>query len=510
MVTATSRSRQFKKWPVVAGAVALAFVVAAWLSNGALARMVRERMIQGLRQSFASDLEFKNLEVAVFPQFHANGEALVFRFKGRKDLPPLISLRRFTVNSGLLHLLAGHIGQVRLEGLEIQIPPKQERGPQEQTPASQTITGFVMDDIVADGTILKTLPKDSGREPLVWEIRRLRLKGGGPSLPMSFRATLVNAKPPGEIESSGKFGPWLSDEPGGTQVSGDYTFRNANLSVFRGIAGTLSSEGKYRGVLRRIEIQGNTDTPNFAVEVSGNPVHLKTQFQAVVDGTDGDTYLQPVNAQFGRSSVVARGAIEGRGGVNGKTISLDVTVEQGRLEDMLRLGVKGSPAMSGVVSFQTKLVIPPGDVDIAQKIKLDGEFRAAAARFSHFDVQQKVNKLSHSGRGDPKTPSTDSVASDFAGWFKLNNSVMNFRSLSFRVPGVRIALNGRYGLMDQEMEFHGTAKLEAKLSQTTTGFKSFLLKAVDPFFRKKDAGAVIPIKITGKRDQPSFGLDLAR
>jgi hypothetical protein len=58
------------------------------------------------------------------------------------------------------------------------------------------------------------------------------------------------------------------------------------------------------------------------------------------------------------------------------------------------------------------------------------------------------------------------------------------------------------------MEFHGTAKLEAKLSETTTGFKSFLLKAVDPFFKKKDAGAVIPIKITGTREKPSFGLDL--
>jgi hypothetical protein len=244
------------------------------------------------------------------------------------------------------------------------------------------------------------------------------------------------------------------------------------------------------------------------VDVSGNPVHLKTQFQAVVDGTDGDTYLQPVNAQFGRSSVVARGAIEGSGGVKGKTVSLDVTVEQGRLEDMLRLGVKGRPMMSGVVGFHAKLVIPPGDVDIAQKMKLDGEFRAAAAHFSHFDVQEKVNKLSHDGQGNPEAPPTDTVASDFAGGFKLDNGVVNFRSLSFRIPGVGIALNGRYGLMDQEMEFHGTAKLEAKLSQTTTGSKSFLLKAVDPFFRKKNAGAVIPIKITGKRDQPSFGLDL--
>ena len=52
--------------------------------------------------------------------------------------------------------------------------------------------------------------------------------------------------------------------------------------------------------------------------------------------------------------------------------------------------------------------------------------------------------------------------------------------------------------------------MDAKVSQMTTGFKSFLLKAADPFFRKQGAGAVIPIKITGTRDKPSFGLELRR
>jgi hypothetical protein len=39
-----------------------------------------------------------------------------------------------------------------------------------------------------------------------------------------------------------------------------------------------------------------------------------------------------------------------------------------------------------------------------------------------------------------------------------------------------------------------------------TGVKSFFLKAVDPFFRK-DGETQIPIKISGTRDKPSFGLD---
>jgi hypothetical protein len=139
---------------------------------------------------------------------------------------------------------------------------------------------------------------------------------------MSFRATLINAKPPGEIQSTGKFGPWQAHEPGLTPVSGRYTFQNADLSVFRGIAGVLSSEGSYQGVLDHISLEGRTDTPDFSVRVSGHPVHLTTQFKAVVDGTGGNRLLAPVNAQFGHSAVSAWGSVEGEPGVKGKTVSL--------------------------------------------------------------------------------------------------------------------------------------------------------------------------------------------
>ena len=506
MVTATLVGR---RWAIVGGGLLGVLTAAVWASQGVLSRLATERAMRELRETFASEVELKHLDIAVFPRFRAVGEGLILHYRGRSDLPPLIAIRRFTVGGGWLTFFTRHLRQVRLEGLAIQIPPKAERGPQEKKWKSQPAGGIAIDEIVADGTILKTLPKDPEKEPLVWEIRHLTLHHADTSAPMSFRAVVLNAKPPGNIESSGNFGPWQTEEPGETALSGQYTFQNADLAVFRGIAGTLSSQGTYRGVLRRIEVQGDTDTPDFAVRVSGNPVHLKTQFQAVVDGADGDTWLQPVAAQFGRSSLVARGAVEGPGGVKGKTISLDVIMEHGRLEDLLRLGVKGRDAkMSGRVGFRGKLVIPPGEVDITKKMTLDGEFQAASAYFSNREVQERVNKLSHKGQGEPREPASDIVASDFAGHFQVYQGVANFRDLSFRVPGVNVVLNGHYGLLDETVQFHGTAKLEAKLSQTTTGFKSFLLKAVDPFFRKKDAGAVLRIKITGTRDQPSFGLDL--
>jgi hypothetical protein len=497
------------KWTVVAVAAFAVLIAAGFLFNGALSRFARDRAEQSLKKSFASDLEVENIAVNVFPSFHLTGEGLVLHYHGRKDLPPLITIRKVTADTNLLSLLAGHVRRVRVEGLEIQVPPKSEQSAQAKPSRSERIAGFVIDEITADGTTLKTLPKDPKKDPLVWQIQRLMLHSAGASSQLTFQATLVNAKPPGEIESSGKFGPWQAEQPSETPVEGSYTFQNADLSVFPGISGKLSSTGTYHGVLERIEAQGKTDTPDFTLKISGNPVHLTTQFQAVVDGTDGDTRLQPVTGQFGHSSVTARGSIAGDRAFPGKTIALDVAVDSGRLEDMLHLATKGNdPSMSGAISFRAKLVIPPGNIDVAQKMKLDGQFTVASAHFAELNVQQKVNELSHRGEGEPKTPDSDTVASDFSGQFHLANGVMGFPSLSFRVPGVQVALSGDYKLFDQSMDFHGTARLEAKLSQMTTGVKSFLLKALDPIFERKDAGTELPISITGTRDKPSFGLDL--
>ena len=62
-------------------------------------------------------------------------------------------------------------------------------------------------------------------------------------------------------------------------------------------------------------------------------------------------------------------------------------------------------------------------------------------------------------------------------------------------------------LEKEDLDFHGKLRMQAKLSQTMTGAKSFILKAFDPFFRK-NGQTEMPIKITGPRDHPSFGLDL--
>lgn len=494
-------------------AIALVLVIVAaglWLAGPALARYVKSGVVESLQKSGTVDV--KHVQVTLFPSIRIIIDGIVFRKEGQTDGPPLISIDRATAQTNWVAVLAKHVSEVHLKGLRIQVPPRRGAGGGGLSKREQAKrSGFIADKIIADGATLLIMPKDPRREPQEYDMKRLTLHHAGTNDAMRFETVLENAKPPGEIHSTGTFGPWQFDDPATTPVSGQYTFRNADLAVFKGISGTLSSDGKYSGVLDKINVEGSTDVPDFAVRVSGLPVHLKTQFKAVVDGSNGNTYLQPVEAQFGRSSVTARGAVEGRPGIHGKTVSLDVVVNNGRLEDMLRLAVKSErPSLTGAVSFHTKLVIPPGDIDIAQKLQLDGAFQVKQTQFSQLSVQEKVDELSHRATGDPNESPDERVASNFHGRFTMKNGQITFANLTFTVPGADIELSGVYGLLDQRLDFHGTARMEAKVSQMTTGIKSFLLRAVDPLFEKKKAGAVIPIRIEGTQETPKFGLDLAR
>jgi hypothetical protein len=83
--------------------------------------------------------------------------------------------------------------------------------------------------------------------------------------------------------------------------------------------------------------------------------------------------------------------------------------------------------------------------------------------------------------------------------------------LTFVVPGAKVQLAGVYALKPETIDFKGQLLMDAKISQTVTGFKSVLLRAIDPLFRQKDGtGSAIPIKISGSRTAPEFGLDVRR
>ena len=188
------------------------------------------------------------------------------------------------------------------------------------------------------------------------------------ALPAVFKATLSNPEPPGEITTTGKFGRWNAEEVGKTAVSGDYAFEHADLSAFPGISGLMTSSGKYSGTLARIEVEGETDVPLFAATRSSHHTELQTQFHAVVNAENGDVFLQNVNANFRQTTILTQGSVAGETGQPGKTTSLTIASKDGRIQDLLLLFTKSPQApMSGIVSFNAKAFVPPGEKSISHK-----------------------------------------------------------------------------------------------------------------------------------------------
>jgi hypothetical protein len=489
---------------VLAAAAITVIVVGVHLSNPYL----RKKATDMLAEKFHASVELKDFHVYLFPGARIEGTGLVLRHQGRTDVPPLISIGEFSAEAGILGLIGKpwKIKQVKLKGLVIQIPPPGERGKQDWSKARDV--PVLIREIVSDDTELRLLPKSADKDPHVFAIHRLVMHSVGMDRPASFVAQLTNAVPPGEIDTKGSFGPWSPDDPGQTPLSATYTFDKADLGVFRGISGTLSSQGKFGGVLEKIEVEGKTSTPDFTVKISGHPVALDTTFSATVDGTNGDTLLHPVIAHLLNTIIVAQGGVVKSPDKKGRLIDLDVTVNQGRLEDLMRLAVKSDkPPMTGAITFHTKFDLPHENASIADRLNLAGKFDVAHGEFTSESVSSKIETLSRKGQGKPEDEEAGSSVSELKGNFILDNGVLTFKGLTFTVIGAQVSLNGKYALAKEDLDFYGKLRMKAKLSQTMTGAKSFILKAFDPFFRK-NGQTELPIKITGTREHPSFGLDL--
>jgi hypothetical protein len=96
------------------------------------------------------------------------------------------------------------------------------------------------------------------------------------------------------------------------------------------------------------------------------------------------------------------------------------------------------------------------------------------------------------------------------GEFALVNGITKFSKLTFGVPGASVQLHGTFGVDTQALDFEGTARLQAKASEMTSGIKSVLLRAVDPLLERDGAGVAVPIRITGTRAEPSIHIEFGK
>jgi hypothetical protein len=497
----TRRTRQRRTaLRLVVVAAGLCVVLLFWIE---LWPFQQKSVVQNLEEASDSKLRLSAFRRTYFPFPGCVLEGLEFNH-GSNTSKPLITIGKLTIRGSYLGIFSRRLTRITAENMHIFIPPFGSGVTFHTTPSKITI-----DEIVANGAVLEFALRKPDKQPLRFEIHDALLRDVGWNGALSYWVKVRNPEPPGEITASGKFGVWNTNDPGRTPVSGEYKFEQADLSVFHGIAGMLSSVGKFDGMLAHINIAGSTDTPDFDVQSGGHRVQLTTEFSAYVDATRGDTFLKRVDAHFWRTHVVAEGSIAESPDGQSKTALIDLKTSNGRIEDILRLFVKAERSpMSGSVTLQARMEIPPGERPFLEKVKLQGEFGVGAGSFSKLDTQASVNKLSAGARGEKDASDPETVLTDLTGRVALEDGTASFPDLSFGVPGAASHVHGTYNLTNHKIDLHGQLQVDTKISNTASGAKAILLKMMDPFFKKRSKGEVLPVRISGTYEHPFFGLDL--
>jgi len=154
-----------------------------------------------------------------------------------------------------------------------------------------------------------------------------------------------------------------------------------------------------------------------------------------------------------------------------------------------------------------KFVLPPGRSEIAERLTIAGTVSLDDARFTSSAVSRKLDELSRRGQGQPGNMMITEVPARLAGDFEMAAGRITFSRVGFSLPGAAVDLTGHYDFGAETMNFRGSLKLDARVSQTQTGWKRWALKPANPFFSKHGAGTYLPVAITGSASAPEFALD---
>jgi AsmA-like C-terminal region len=506
-------SRKIVLWVFASGLLVFATLVAISLVLLRPAH-IKSLVANNLARHLNLEASLEDVSLSIVPWPRLSGRGLTLRLPNRPDLPPFISIDHFDVDIGLLSALRKHVSTVHAGGLKIAVPPGDSRDELpggDSTGGLEAASDIIVDLFVTHDAELSFVPRDRTRRPLVFAIHDLSVSDVGFNRAMPFDARLTNPVPRGLVEATGTIGPWLRENGTDTPVAGKYVFSDADLSTINGIGGKLASTGEFRGNLTAIAVTGEARVPDFSLDLGGRPAPLSSRFQAVVNGTDGTTYLKVVNATLRETAMTVSGAIENLAGPGRHDVKLDVHVPDGRIEDLLSLVLDSpEPIMVGDVVLKAALSLPPGPTRVRNRLRLQGSFGLAKTKFTDSQVQARLEELSRRSQGKRKEDPIGRVLTNLEGRFLLQNGRIALNDLTFQVPGATVRLDGTYDLASEALDFRGTLAMQATVSKAIGGFKSIFIKPFDGLFRKGNAGAVVPIKIEGTRPAPKFGIEMGK
>jgi hypothetical protein len=427
----------------------------------------------------------------------------------------VITVDRIVVRGSYAGLLSNpvRLTAIDLTGLRVWISPRRPGASEPFGLSGGTVRPKLRVDEIRLDQALLDLPRDApGRAPLEFAFHSVLVQDLGLNGRMQFSLAAHNPVPSGEVHIRGEAGPIGVSTLREMPMEGQFTFENANLTAPRSISGLLNASGNCRGTMGHLECAGTADVPQFQVFGSAHAVHIASRYQATVDAVTGNARLNEVVAHFNSTTLSAVGTVSGDPDPRGKTLTLDLSVRDGRLEDLLTLFTSAPQAgMRAAIGIQGRFIIPPGPPDFLSKLRVDGKLVLSQARFTNPASQTPLDRLSASAEGVPKAEQRHDprlAAGNVQAHVTARNGVANLREVAFAFPGIQGRLAGTFSLHEKQVHLDGAFETQGKLSDTSSGLKALLLKAIGPLWPKTDSMKSIPFAISGRGSSASFHLRL--
>jgi len=439
-------------------------------------------------------------------------------------VPPLGTVRSILVQGSWLDLLMfrEETRQVDITGLHLIIPAEGSAANKEDFPAGSS-SSFSGPDTLIDQLRIHESTLDVTRAEggiYSFPVRLLTIRNLQKGRALSYFVDMGNARPRGHIISQGSFGPIDPRNLGATQLSGHFTFEDVDLRDIGDIGGTLSSQGNFHGNLAQIQAEASTVTPDFSVG-RGKPTLETTSARCTINGLSGDVLLDAIDVKVGSTDIFMKGGVVG----SPKVIDVDLNVPAGRAQDILRPFLHADSPIAGTVRLESHAHVDPAGhgVHFLDRLHVEGYFDVPAEQLTNPKTERELSAFSERAqkgqplKAEPVTgsqpreaaqPDEADVISSLKGIARIEKGIITTRHIEFGIPGSSVDLHGTFNLRDGSVRLVGDLKMQSDVSHATTGFKSILLKPLIPFFKKRKAGAVIPIAVTGEPGSYKVGQNL--
>jgi hypothetical protein len=468
-----------------------------------------------LETVFASQIKMSHYNRTYFPYPGFEAEGLTLSRHSAPDLPPVGSVKSIRVEGSWIDLLMlrNRIRAVYADGLHVVIPPADSKANKEDFPpgSSNDFEGpsTAVERLVIKNALLEIMRADGGRYS--FPIHSLVMTNLQKNKTAGYTVEMETPNSSGRIRSSGSFGPLVGSKLQDTAASGKLMYDEVDLGKLSGIHGILVSNASFKGNLGSIEVQADTKVTNFSVG-KGRGVTLTSASTGAVDALNGNIQLQSVDVTTGKTVVHATGQLVG----GPKVTDLDVTIANGRVQDVLQPFLHKDSPVVGTMRLHTHAhIAAAGDrQSFLDRLSANGAFDVPSERLTSAKTESTLTAFSQRAQGisdkdAAATADQQDVLSSLKGSFSVAKGTARMSQLMFAVPGASVQANGTFNLRDQTVDMPGTATMQSDISHVTTGFKSYLLKPIAPFFKKKTAGAVIPIRVTGKPGEYKVGPNVA-